>query len=260
MTFAAKIDFSLIPLIDVARELLGEENRERSADDEKHFAGHSGLFVNIKKNKWYSHGNQVGGDAADLVRFVTGCDFPAAVSWLRSRGYIAQQPSRAKRFLACTYDYTDENGEVLYHVDRLEPKGFSQWREIDGERVNGMTAGLYERSRSGGPWYKVKNTPRLGSEIRQFPAVRPVPYRLPELVQSGDAPVLIPGGEKDVDNLRALGVTATCNHGGEGKWWAELIPTSKAGVSSSFATMMIAGRSTRLRSAPLSKALLPKCA
>ena len=34
--------------------------------------------------------------------------------------------------------------------------------------------------------------------------------------------MLIPGGEKDVDNLRALGFTATCNHGGEGKWWPEL--------------------------------------
>ena len=33
---------------------------------------------------------------------------------------------------------------------------------------------------------------------------------------------LIPGGEKDTDNLRALGFTATTNHGGEGKWWPEL--------------------------------------
>jgi hypothetical protein len=33
---------------------------------------------------------------------------------------------------------------------------------------------------------------------------------------------LIAGGEKDVDNLRALGFVATCNHGGEGKWWPSL--------------------------------------
>jgi Protein of unknown function (DUF3987) len=30
-----------------------------------------------------------------------------------------------------------------------------------------------------------------------------------------------------VDNLRALGFTATCNHGGEGKWWDELTPYFK---------------------------------
>ena len=56
---------------------------------------------------------------------------------------------------------------------------------------------------------------------------RPVPYKLPELIASGTAPVLIAGGEKDVDNLRALGFTATCNHGGEGKWWPELTPYLK---------------------------------
>jgi 5S rRNA maturation endonuclease (ribonuclease M5) len=54
-----------------------------------------------------------------------------------------------------------------------------------------------------------------------------VPYRLPELLQRADRALLIVGGEKDVDNLRALGFTATCNHGGEGKWWPELTPYLK---------------------------------
>jgi hypothetical protein len=69
MTLAAKIDFSLIPVLDVARELLGQESRERSTATEKHFAGHSGLFVNATKNKWYSHGKKIGGDALNLVFF-----------------------------------------------------------------------------------------------------------------------------------------------------------------------------------------------
>ena len=56
---------------------------------------------------------------------------------------------------------------------------------------------------------------------------RPVPYKLPELIKSDTAPVLIAGGEKDVDNLRDLRFTATCNHGGEGKWWPELTPYFK---------------------------------
>ena len=45
--------------------------------------------------------------------------------------------------------------------------------------------------------------------------------------KSGNAPVLIAGGEKDADNLRALGFIATTNHGGEGKWWPELNPYFK---------------------------------
>ena len=95
------------------------------------------------------------------------------------------------------YDYTDENGARLYQTVRFEPKDFRQ-RRSDG---------------NGGWIWK-------GPE-------RPVPYKLPELIASGNAPVLIAGGEKDVDNLRALGFTATCNHGGEGKWWPELTPYLK---------------------------------
>ena len=127
-----------------------------------------------------------------------------------------------------TYDYLTADGAVAYHVDRCEPKVFRQWREIGGERVNGVKAGLYERSNFGGPWYPVKDRPRLNAETREFPAITPLPYRLPELLAaSKEAGVLIAAGEKDADNLRALKLTATCNHGGEGKWWPELTPYLK---------------------------------
>ena len=104
---------------------------------------------------------------------------------------------RRPRRVLKEYDYTDENGARLYQTVRFEPKDFRQ-RRSDG---------------NGGWIWK-------GPE-------RPVPYKLPELIESGNAPVLIAGGEKDVDNLRALGFTATCNHGGEGKWWPELTPYLK---------------------------------
>ena len=74
------------------------------------------------------------------------------------------------------YDYIDEDGARLYQTVRYEPKDFRQ-RRSDG---------------NGGWIWK-------GPE-------RPVPYKLPELIASGTAPVLIAGGEKDVDNLRALGI------------------------------------------------------
>ena len=54
MTAVEKIDYGLIPVIDVAREVLGQETRERTTADERHFDGHGGLFVNLKKNRWYS--------------------------------------------------------------------------------------------------------------------------------------------------------------------------------------------------------------
>jgi hypothetical protein len=50
--------------------------------------------------------------------------------------------------------------------------------------------------------------------------VRRVPYRLPELLEAlgSEKPIFIAEGEKDVDALRLLGIPATCNPQGAGKW------------------------------------------
>jgi AAA domain len=201
---AVRIDFSLVPVIDVARELLGRESTDRSTHDEKHFAGHAGLFVNTtKKNKWYSHGNEVGGDALNLVCFVKGCDPSAGISWLRSRGFIQNQASKlgpdpfkadGKSRIVKTYDYPDEVGELLHQVCRFEPKGFRQ-RRPDG---------------SGGWIWSLGETRR-------------VLYRLPEVLEAASQgrPIFIVEGEKAADALTALGVSATCSSGGAGKWRSE---------------------------------------
>ena len=105
-----------------------------------------------------------------------------ALDWLRSNGYeryLGERPA-PKRVVA-TYDYLTADGAAAYHVDRCEPKVFGHWRQMDGERVNGVRTGLYERSQFGGPWYPVKDRPRLHVETREFHSITPVPYRLPEL-------------------------------------------------------------------------------
>jgi hypothetical protein len=52
--------------------------------------------------------------------------------------------------------------------------------------------------------------------------VRRVPYRLPELIAADPSEtVFIVEGEKDADNLADLGVIATTNPGGAGKWLAD---------------------------------------
>jgi putative DNA primase/helicase len=187
MNVAEKIDYSLIPVIDVARELLGQESHERSTANERHFPDLGGLFVNIKKNRWYCHGESKGGDAIALIRFATGCDYKAAFDWLRSHGYESFLGDRPTPKQTVTeYDYRDEVGAILYQTVRFEPKDFRQ-RRSDG---------------NGGWIWK-------GPE-------RPVPYKLPELIASGTAPVLIAGGEKDLDNLRALEFTATAIMGAKG--------------------------------------------
>ena len=49
-----------------------------------------------------------------------------------------------------------------------------------------------------------------------------VPYRLPQIIDNEDRVICIVEGEKDVDRLWKLGIPATCNAGGAGKWKDEL--------------------------------------
>lgn len=99
-----------------------------------------------------------------------------------------------QRTIEATYDYTDENGVLLYQAVRYKPKTFSQ-RKPDGE----------------GGWVD-----RLGD-------VRRVLYRLPEIIDAitEGQRVWIVEGEKDVESLRAIGEVATTNVGGAGKWKPE---------------------------------------
>jgi hypothetical protein len=95
---------------------------------------------------------------------------------------------RYNKRIVATYDYKDEQGNLLYQVVRFYPKNFSQ-RRPDGN--NG--------------W------------IWNLRGISPVLYLLPELIQSTN-PVLIAEGEKDVNNLVKWGLTATTSPMGTGKW------------------------------------------
>ena len=88
------------------------------------------------------------------------------------------------------YDYKDMAGTTVFQVVRFEPKGFAQRRP----HKDGFIWGLGE--------------------------VEPILYRLPEVTQAiGEGKtVFICEGEKDADNLVALGLSATTCPMGAGKW------------------------------------------
>jgi hypothetical protein len=104
---------------------------------------------------------------------------------------IERNPSPIRE-IAATYSYRDIEGKLLFEVvRRSNPKGFLQ-RRPDG---------------AGGWLWKLNGTPR-------------VLYRLPEIaaaIQQGRTIYLVEG-EKDADNLVQLGLPATTNPGGAGKW------------------------------------------
>ena len=68
----------------------------------------------------------------------------------------------------------------------------------------------------------VAPTARLRPLSGIWKGIVPLPYRLPELLGDPDAVVYITEGEKDADNLAEIGIVATCNHGGAGKWRNEI--------------------------------------
>ena len=103
-----------------------------------------------------------------------------------------QEAPRAKRLVA-TYDYADEQGEVLYRKLRFEPKTFG-WERLEGER---WVSGLGD--------------------------VRRVPYHLPDLATAkpGETVWLVEG-EKDAENLRAAGARLTTSTKDWQEAWSEL--------------------------------------
>ncbi len=107
-------------------------------------------------------------------------------------------PTLKKNTLLAFWDYRNEQGKLLFQTVKYIKEG--------GKKS------FYQRHQENGGW------------ISDIKGIGRVLYRLPELIASDpDAPVLIPEGEKDVDNLRELGFVATCNPmgAGKGKWKKE---------------------------------------
>jgi hypothetical protein len=102
-------------------------------------------------------------------------------------------PYAAQPVIASVYSYQDATGAEVFQICRYNPKTFRP-RRSDG---------------NGGHVWNLDGVPR-------------VLYRLPELLKADtNTDVFVTEGEKDCDNLRALGLTATCNPFGAGKWRPE---------------------------------------
>jgi uncharacterized protein (DUF927 family) len=91
------------------------------------------------------------------------------------------------------YDYYDASGTLVHQTVRYEPKDFHQRRP---------------------------DPAKPGEWLWSLKGIEPVLYYLPQVlaaVQRGETIYLVEG-EKDAENLQALGLTATCNPMGAGKW------------------------------------------
>lgn len=140
------------------------------------------------------------GSALEILRAVgmgyKDC-FPAKTDW-----------KAVRRQVTARYRYRDEAGVTLYETVRMEPghgggdKTFCQRRP----------------------------TPQ-GGWVWNLDGVRRVLYRLPELLDPANAGrvVMVVAGEKDADNLAAVGVLATTNVNGERAEWLDSYSAALAG-------------------------------
>jgi putative DNA primase/helicase len=128
-----------------------------------------------------------------LVKCHAGCTQQDVINELKARGLWGDNGQEKARVVA-TYDYVDENKTLLFQVCRFEPKDFRQ-RRPDGN--------------DGWIW--------------NLKGVRRVLYKLPDIIEAVEAgrPVFIVEGEKDAEKLHGIGLDATTNAGGAGKWLTE---------------------------------------
>jgi 5S rRNA maturation endonuclease (ribonuclease M5)/archaellum biogenesis ATPase FlaH len=142
-------------------------------------------------------------DARWLLHCMAGCEFDAVLEAARlDKQDLFTENGNGPRDEEAVYRYLDEHGEPLFEVVRFAGKRFAQ-RTPDGSwGLNGT---------------------------------RRVLYRLPrvlEAVKRGED-ILVAEGEKDVHTLEALGIAATCNPGGAGKWrpeYAEMLRGGKVTI------------------------------
>lgn len=101
------------------------------------------------------------------------------------------KPKSEHREIGAIYDYVDIEGALLFQVVRTKPKGFYQ-RRLDGK----------------------------GGYINNLKGITPVLYHLDDISRAikNDDLICIVEGEKDCDNLWNIGLVATTNPMGAGKW------------------------------------------
>lgn len=135
-------------------------------------------------------------DQKILLHCHAGCESAAilaAIGLKMKDLFLTPRPVKnGKSQIVATYDYIDKAGRLLFQAVRFEPKNFRQ-RRPDPTGRDGWTWNL------------------KGVDL--------VPYRLPDILKAPT--VFIVEGEKDAESLWSIGLAATCNPMGAGKWRPE---------------------------------------
>lgn len=155
--------------------------------------GHTGSCP-AHEDKNNSLSVSVGADRKILLYCHAGCDTEQIVNaiGIKLEDLFEEKPKEPeKKKIVAEYEYRDLSGNVIHKTIRYEPKGFSQCAKCQD-----------------GTWkYSLKD-------------VKTVLYNLKEVAESVESGkiIFVVEGEKDCDNMKMLGYTATTSPMGAGKW------------------------------------------
>lgn len=156
-----------------------------------HTDRHPSFFVNNINGLYHCFGCQSSGNMfsfyAKMHDLDTRTDFPKILKDISTMFGISQDDHPDRTNVKTRYDYLDATGTLKYQIERLDPKSF---------RIR--------RPDENGGWVYDKKDLSI------------IPYHLPEIMKSSQ--VIVVEGEKDADNLVNIGLTATTNPFGAGKW------------------------------------------
>ncbi len=199
---------TLLPMLSGVRDHGDYYTAKCPAHDDKH----SSLSITLSD------------DGKVLIKCHAGCEFSQIID---SLGITASQlfsgngkTKKSGGKVIAEYDYRDADGTLRYQVLRYEPKSFKQRRpDGHGNWIWGLSAGEYVQSKTG-DWYKTGKTSKSHEIVKHFPECKPIPFRLPEVLEAikSNRGIYIVEGEKDVLTLASYGLIATCNSGGAGKF------------------------------------------
>lgn len=211
-------------LAAVAGELLGAPNKHLSRTNEPRYGSNGSLSLDLGKGTWFDHEAQEGGGVLALIRRERGGSDADAVRWMEEKRLIepetrAPQPERnqnphqrqSRAVEAAVYPYYDEAGRLVCQTVR------QHFQRQDGSwETDPLTGKVKKTFRQRRP-----HPEHPGEWIWNLKDTEVVPYRLADVQEAiaGRAIIFFVEGEKAAEALASLGIPATTNPMGAGKWW-----------------------------------------
>jgi len=177
--------------------------------------GEDRFAINAQKQVFNCRGCGACGDTIALVQFLDGVDFTHACKTLTGEPPPnlngAKRPAGSRKIVTAEYLYHNPDGTIAFAVERIEhQKAGGSFVMKDGKRKKTFRQ-------------KRPDPDRPGEWIWDVNGVPVIVYRLPEVIDTitHGAVICVIEGEACANALWKLGIAATTNAGGAGKWREE---------------------------------------